>query len=112
MRVTVRTGFSAGSMSRATFWAKKRFTGSEEVALKTSPDYDWQRDLWVRLAENPRWKGLQFLENFVGNLKRLAESQEDAALTEVLLDEDRRIKLPDTARLHAFCAPAPDASRF
>lgn len=72
----------------------------EEVALKTSPDYDWQRDLWVRLAENPRWKGLQFLENFVGNLKRLAESQEDAALTEVLLDEDRRIKLPQT--LHVF----------
>lgn len=73
---------------------------AEEAALKTSPDYDWQRDLWVRLAENPRWKGLQFLENFVGNLKRLAESQEDAALTEVLLDEDRRIKLPQT--LHVF----------
>lgn len=76
---------------------------AESKALEASPDFQWQRDLWQRLAQNPHWRGLRFLESFANNLAILSAQptpKERDAMVTVTLDPGRRVSIPP--ELHIF----------
>lgn len=82
---------------------QERLTLTEEMQderrrMEADPDFVWQRELWKRLAENPRWRGRQFLETLPETLESLAGAPKE--LRELDLGHGRTVPLPNA--LHVF----------
>ena len=70
----------------------------EKRKLEAHPDYVWQRMLWQRLAEEPRWQGKAFLSSLPASLDALAHAPKSMKRLEV--SEGRFAVLPEA--LHIF----------